>query len=302
MDILSIQNVVKRYQDNVAVNQVSFNVPKGIIFGLIGPNGAGKTSLIRIITTITQADEGVVYFEGTQINQETSEKIGYMPEERGLYKKMKVGKQLMYLAQLKGLEKADAQKKIDFWLHRFGIEDWAGKKIEELSKGMQQKIQFISTVMHEPPLLILDEPFSGLDPVNAQVIREEIYRLKEKGVSIIFSTHRMESVEEICDEIVLINKGEIKLQGSVYDIQQQFKENRYFIKLSKGASPIEMPGIEIVSHDRNKLSIVAKSYPLANHYIQQMIAKGQFIMRFEEQLPTIQEIFIKTVGKAEINE
>ena len=205
--ILSIQNVVKRYDKHLAVNNVSLDVPKGSVFGMLGPNGAGKTSLIRMITTITAPDEGAIFLDGERINANTPDHIGYMPEERGLYKKMKVGEHLLYLAQLKGLSGPQAQKEIDHWLEKFDIRDWWSKKIEDLSKGMQQKIQFIATVVHRPKLLILDEPFTGLDPINTNLIKEEIAALNQSGISIIFSTHRMEQVEEMCDHIVLINKG-----------------------------------------------------------------------------------------------
>ena len=205
--ILSVQNVVKTYGDYQAVNHVSLDVQKGSVFGMLGPNGAGKTSLIRMITTITAPDSGVIYLDGEKLHARSPEQIGYMPEERGLYKKMKVGEQLLYLAQLKGLTKAQAQQEIDRWFTKFDIKDWWDKKVEDLSKGMQQKIQFIATVLHKPKLLILDEPFTGLDPINTNLIKEEIAGLNEAGTSIIFSTHRMEQVEEICEYMVLINQG-----------------------------------------------------------------------------------------------
>ena len=229
MSILKLENVVKKYDKHTAVNNVSFEVPKGSIFGLLGPNGAGKTSLIRIITTITGADEGTVFLDGEKLNNETPNYIGYLPEERGLYKKMEVGEQLLYLAQLKGLSKKEAKAQINKWFARLGMDDWWKKKVEELSKGMQQKVQFVATVVHEPKLLILDEPFTGLDPINTNLIKDEIRRLNEDGVSIIFSTHRMEQVEEICEHIVLINQGEKILEGRVEDVKQQFKENVYKI-------------------------------------------------------------------------
>ena len=213
--ILSLKNIVKRYHKNTAVDDVSFDVKKGSIFGLLGPNGAGKTSIIRIITTITGADEGEVLLDGVKLNNNHPAEIGYMPEERGLYKKMKVGEQLLYLAQLKGLPYDEAKKSILHWMDKFEIRDWWNKKVEELSKGMQQKIQFIATVMHGPKLLILDEPFSGLDPVNTNLIKKEISELRDKGISIIFSTHRMEQVEEICEDIVLINHGKKILEGKL---------------------------------------------------------------------------------------
>ena len=228
--ILSIQNVVKQYGKHTAVNHVSFDVPKGCVFGLLGPNGAGKTSLIRMITTITGPDEGAIYLDGELLNERTPEQIGYMPEERGLYKKMKVGEHLLYLAQLKGLSEKAANQEIKYWFDKFEINDWWNKKVEELSKGMQQKIQFITTVVHKPKLLILDEPFSGLDPINTTLIKDEIRQLNEAGTSIIFSTHRMEQVEEMCDHIVLINQGKNVLYGEVKAIKNEFKENLFRIE------------------------------------------------------------------------
>jgi len=216
------------------VDGVSFVVPKGCIFGLLGPNGAGKTSLIRIVTTITKADSGSVFLNGEELNSTHPSKIGYMPEERGLYKKMKVGDHLIYLARLKGMSPSDATDSIKGWMAKFEIEDWWDKKIEELSKGMQQKIQFIATVCHNPPLLILDEPFSGLDPINTNLIKEEIQNLKNSGTSIIFSTHRMEQVEEVCERIVLINAGKKILEGPVEDVKNQFKEHKYQIEFDGG--------------------------------------------------------------------
>jgi ABC-2 type transport system ATP-binding protein len=230
MNILSLDNVVKQYHNHTAVDQVSFDIPKGIVFGLLGPNGAGKSSLIRIITSITAADEGVILLDGEPINEMTSSHMGYMPEERGLYKKMKVGEQLLYLAQLKGMDKKEAKESIKNWFIKFGIEDWWGKKVEELSKGMQQKIQFIATVVHNPKLLILDEPFSGLDPINTNLIKDEIAELNRQGTSIIFSTHRMEQVEKVCDRIVLINQGKVILEGDVDQVQQEYKDNIFRIE------------------------------------------------------------------------
>jgi ABC-2 type transport system ATP-binding protein len=217
MNILSLREVTKSYTNHLAVDNVSFDMPKGGIFGLLGPNGAGKTSLIRIITCITRADTGTILFDGEPLNNNHPSEIGYMPEERGLYKKMKVGEQLTYLALLKGMGKAHAKKEISTWMEKFEIQDWYNRKIEELSKGMQQKIQFIATIIHRPKLLILDEPFSGLDPINSNLIKDEIIKLNQSGISIIFSTHRMEQVEEICQDIVLINKG--KPQGKYFQDQ-----------------------------------------------------------------------------------
>ena len=303
MHILSIQDVVKQYKNHRAVDGVSFDMKKGTIFGMLGPNGAGKTSLIRIITSITGADEGQVLLDGVQVNQKTTERIGYMPEERGLYKKMKVGEHLIYLALLKGLSKQEAKKKIAYWLERFEIESWKDKKVQELSKGMQQKVQFIATVLHEPPLIILDEPFSGLDPVNTNIIKEEIRRLNDKGASIIFSTHRMESVEEICEDIVMINQGKIAITGNVQTIKDQFKENKYAFTL--GESPTQLPaieGIELISNSGNDIVIQSTNTEQVNTFLKAVIDQGMTIKSFHEILPSINEIFIKLVGKSSINE
>jgi ABC-2 type transport system ATP-binding protein len=223
--LLDVQHISKSFQQNLALNDVSLSLEKNKIYGLLGPNGAGKTTLIRNITQIFFPDAGQIFFNGEKLSQEHQNQIGYMPEERGLYKKMKVGEQLMYFAQLRGFSKQQATNKINFWLQKLDIENWRNKTIEELSKGMQQKIQFVATVLHEPTLLILDEPFSGLDPINAELIKNEIFELHKKGTTIIFSTHRMENVEEICEDIFLINNGKIILAGNVQSIKQQFKQH-----------------------------------------------------------------------------
>jgi ABC-2 type transport system ATP-binding protein len=228
-DLLQLTQINKEYSSVKAVDNVSFSVAGGSIFGLLGPNGAGKTSLIRIITGITHADSGQVLLNGLDTSVLKNPSIGYMPEERGLYKKMKVGEQLVYLCRLKGFTKKDAEAAVVYWMRKFEIESWWNKKIEELSKGMSQKIQFIATVVHKPSLIILDEPFSGLDPINSNLIKDEIIRLKNEGSSILFSTHRMEQVEEMCEEIVLMNKGKVVLNGHVNDIRNRFKENIYEI-------------------------------------------------------------------------
>lgn len=231
-DLLRLENVVKEYGALKAVDHVSFKVPESSIVGLLGPNGAGKTSLIRIITGITQADSGNVLLHEKDIYKIKDPSVGYMPEERGLYKKMKVGEQLIFLTRLRGLSKADAEKNVVFWMKKFQIESWWNKKVNELSKGMSQKIQFIATVSHNPKLIILDEPFSGLDPINTNLIKDEIIRLKEEGASILFSTHRMEQVEEMCEHIVLINKGRIVLNGEVNDVRNSYKENIFELTTS----------------------------------------------------------------------
>lgn len=296
MNVLELKNVKKTYQQYKAVDDVSFAIPEGKIFGLLGPNGAGKTSLIRIITSITKADEGTVFFNGEPLNSSHPSQIGYMPEERGLYKKMKVGEEIMYLARLKGFSKKEARNQLEYWLERFDIQDWRNKKVEELSKGMQQKIQFITTVLHKPKLLILDEPFSGLDPVNSNLIRDEIYELKKQGTTILFSTHRMEQVEQICENIVLINKGQNVMQGSVAEIKNQHKENVFQVKY-QGSLPTGMEEhVTIIREQPNEVTVKLRDVDHANNYLKYLLAYGTTITGFNEILPTLNEIFIKIVG------
>ncbi|HAY72059.1 MAG TPA: ABC transporter ATP-binding protein, partial [Saprospirales bacterium] len=266
------------------------------IFGLLGPNGAGKTTLIRIITSITGADEGTVYFNGEPLNKFHPTKIGYLPEERGLYKKMKIGEHLLYLAQLKGMDYKSARKVVLEWLDKFEIRNWWNKKVEELSKGMQQKVQFIATVMHDPELIILDEPFSGLDPINTNLIKSEIYKLKEKGTTIIFSTHRMEQVEEICEEIALIDKGKVILRGRVDDIKQQFKEHKFEVSFN-GQFNEEMIRGKADILDRNQDSLIFKlqGETGSNQLLMNLIQQGLEIKSFSEILPGLNEIFIREV-------
>lgn len=303
-NILELRNVVKKYHNYTAVNNVSFDVPQGSIFGFLGPNGAGKTSTIRIITTITKADSGQVLFEGEPLNSTHPSQIGYMPEERGLYKKMKVGEVVLYLAQLKGMSKKDAKAALDYWLEKFEIQDWLNKPVEELSKGMQQKVQFITTVLHRPKLLILDEPFSGLDPVNSNLIQDEIDELHRNGTTILFSTHRMEQIEQICDYIVLINKGQNVLTGGVKDIKNQFKKHLFRVEY-QGELPNldENPYFRIVEHTpqaiKQKLpNAVLQLVPNvdSNDVLRYLLSKDGFtIAGFQEILPTFNEIFIQTV-------
>lgn len=293
--ILSLDNIVKTYDKNVAVDGVSFEVPRGSIFGLLGPNGAGKTSLIRIITTITRADTGTVYLDGDKLNSRHPEQIGYMPEERGLYRKMKVGEHLLYLARLKGLDKEDAKAQIRHWFEKFEIEDWWDKKVEELSKGMQQKIQFIATIVHRPKLLILDEPFSGLDPVNTNLLKDEIHQLHNEGVSIIFSTHRMEQVEEVCEHIVLINKGKNVLEGKVKDIKNQFKRNLFRIEYEGHLPPGLDERADIVEQSDHTITIQVEEEGRSNELLQYLLQNGVFVHAFNEILPTLNEIFIRQV-------
>lgn len=297
--ILSIQDVVKRYGDYAAVDHVSFEVPKGSVFGLLGPNGAGKTSLIRMITTITGPDEGTIRLDGEKLNDRSPEQIGYMPEERGLYKKMKVGEHLLYLAQLKGLSDAAAKREIGRWFEKFNITDWWNKKVDELSKGMQQKIQFIATVVHNPKLLILDEPFTGLDPINTTLIKDEIRQLNEAGTSIIFSTHRMEQVEEMCDHIVLINRGKNVLYGEVQAIKNEFKQNLFRIE-SPGHLPDEFDQkFKVVSRPDGAVTVQLEDDSKSNDLLEYLLQKQVRITRFEEILPTFNEIFIRRVGETD---
>lgn len=296
--LLSLQHVVKKYHNHIAVNDVSFDVEQGTIFGLLGPNGAGKTSIIRIITRITAADSGEIFLNGEKLQDHHPSQIGYMPEERGLYKKMKVGEQLIYLAQLKGLSYRDARQKLLTWMKKFDITSWWDKKISDLSKGMQQKVQFIATVVHEPSLIILDEPFSGLDPINANLIKDEIYNLRKNGVSIIFSTHRMEQVEEICEKIVLINKGKKILDGAVNDIQQSFKENVFSVKYN---GTIDLPALDRMGFgikEANNGSLLLKlgNDHSPNELLKILISQGTEIHHFNELLPGLNEIFIKQVA------
>lgn len=293
--VLSLRGVVKSYDKKLAVDNVSFEVPKGSIFGLLGPNGAGKTSIIRIITGITRADTGEIFMDGVPLNSRHPELIGYMPEERGLYKKMKVGEHLLYLARLKGLSAKQAKERILHWMEKFEISDWWNKKVEELSKGMQQKIQFIATIIHAPPLLILDEPFSGLDPVNTNLIKDEIYQLKEQGTSIIFSTHRMEQVEEICEHIVLINGGQNVLEGKVADIKEQFKE--HYFKIDYTGTLVEGIGdhFNIIQSEDKSIMLKAIEGQSSSELLRSLLNYGLEINAFHEVLPTLNQIFIRQV-------
>jgi ABC-2 type transport system ATP-binding protein len=251
--ILRLSHLKKYYSDQKAVDDISFDIQEGSIFGLLGPNGAGKTTLLRMITGIFYPDSGSITLDGKSFDPINDiQKIGYMPEERGLYKKMKIGEQALYLAQLKGLSKSEATEKIKFWFKKFEMESWWNKKVEDLSKGMSQKLQFVTTILHEPKLIILDEPFSGLDPVNANLIKDEIFNLSKKGATIIFSTHRMEQVEEICDQIVLVNLGKKILDGTVSDIKQQFKENIFSIQTAEAISIADNEIFSVVSSAQQK--------------------------------------------------
>lgn len=294
--ILSIQNVVKRYADHTALAGVSLEIPKGQIYGLLGPNGAGKTSLIRIINQITAPDEGQVLFDGELLQPKHVEQIGYLPEERGLYKKMKVGDQLMYLAQLKGLSKAKAQSRLKDWFIRLDIKDWWYKPVDDLSKGMQQKTQFIATVVHEPKLLILDEPFSGFDPINANMLKDEILALKERGTTILFSTHRMESVEELCDSIALINHSQVVLTGQKDEVRNRFKKHAYEVRYSGDLA--ESKAYEIISKaPENNSAIIKLTQPNQTNSAIAALIKQVDLFEFKEVIPSFNDIFIQVVGE-----
>ena len=280
MSIIEIKNVCKSFGEKVALDNVSLEIPEGKIFGLLGPNGAGKTTLIRIINRITIPTSGEVLFQGKRITQRDVEKIGYRPEERGLYRKMKVGEQAMYLAQLKGMSSSQAQQALKEWFVRFGIEGWWDKKVEELSKGMAQKLQFITTVVHKPKLMILDEPFSGFDPVNAEIIRNEILRLKDEGATIILSTHNMESVEELCDNIALINQSKLVITGGVSDIRREYGNNN-----------VEL----IYTDDQGRHELVLPKETDGTSTLESYIAKGVTINSYKELMPRMNDIFIKLV-------
>jgi ABC-2 type transport system ATP-binding protein len=294
--ILEVQNLKKYFASQKAVDDISFSVEQGSIFGLLGPNGAGKTTLIRMITGIFYPDAGNILLNGKKFDPVKDViEIGYMPEERGLYKKMKVGEQAMYLAQLKGLSKQDAFTKVKEWFEKFEMGSWWNKKVEDLSKGMGQKLQFVTTVLHEPKLVILDEPFSGLDPVNSNLIKDEIYALAQKGTSIIFSTHRMEQVEEICDHIILVNKGNKILDGTVKEIKQQFKENIFNLELNKDDAHYDHPSFKIVHADGNEMVVKIQEGYTSNDVLKHFMNQDKQIVAFHEILPSLNEIFIHLV-------
>lgn len=294
--ILEIQHLQKYFASQKAVDDVSFTLKRGSIFGLLGPNGAGKTTLIRMITGIFYPDAGNILLNGKTFNPvQDVINIGYMPEERGLYKKMKVGEQAMYLAQLKGLSKQDAFQKVKYWFEKFEMQSWWNKKVEDLSKGMSQKLQFVTTVLHEPDLIILDEPFSGLDPVNANLIKDEIHALAKKGTSIIFSTHRMEQVEEICDHIVLINKGQKILDGGVAEVKQQFKEHIFRLELNPMPVLREHVSFETVRCEGKELIVKIQAGYTGNDVLKYFLQQQTEILAFHEVLPSLNQIFIHLV-------
>ncbi|MEO8233802.1 MAG: ABC transporter ATP-binding protein [Flavobacterium sp.] len=304
-NILEVKNVVKQYGDYTALNSVSLQVPKGSIYGLLGPNGAGKTSLIRIINQITMPDSGEIILDGEKLAPYHVQHIGYMPEERGLYKTMKVGEQCLYLAQLKGLSKSEAQKQLKYWFEKFEIEGWWNKKIQELSKGMAQKVQFVVTVLHQPKLLIFDEPFSGFDPVNANLIKDEILELKKKGSTIIFSTHRMESVEELCDDIALIHKSNKLIEGKLEDVKRQYRKNTFQVGIMTN-------NVEGLMYDLTQKFTVGQTdfkslnddlkleidlgTSTSNELLSILTSRGQ-VTHFAENIPSVNDIFIQTVSQ-----
>ena len=299
--MISIRNIVKQYAAHRALDDVSMEIETGKVFGLLGPNGAGKTSLIRIINQITAPDSGEVLFNGEKLSQVHVERIGYLPEERGLYKKMEIGEQILYLARLKGLDRPEAMRRAKYWFQKMGIESWWNKKIEELSKGMQQKAQFIATVLHEPELLILDEPFTGFDPVNAELIKNEILELNKKGATIIFSTHRMDSVEELCDAIALLNLSHKILDGKVKNIRNSYRNNTYILEY-EGARQVltgDVPFSILTEADTDEgqqIKLQINTGSTVNDVLRYMLPIAG-ISRLEEVIPTMNEIFIQTVSK-----
>ncbi len=301
MHIFRAENIVKKYATHTALNDVTIEIPRGSVFGLLGPNGAGKTTMIRIINQIIGPDQGKLFFNNEVLAPKHIAQIGYLPEERGLYKKMKVGEQAIYLAQLKGLSKADAKQKLQFWFDKFQLDAWWDKKVEELSKGMQQKVQFIVTVMHEPELLILDEPFSGFDPINANLIKDEILQLSEKGTTIVLSTHRMESVEEMCSHIALINKSKKILGGSIKEIRNAYKTHQYKVQMQADLELVKstMQGAaELINIEKEEsdLSITfqLQEHETSRHLLQKLLPLGE-IQHFNEVIPSMNDIFIKNV-------
>jgi len=298
MPLFEAQNVTKRFATTTALDEVSISVPEQSIYGLLGPNGAGKTTLIRIINQITAPDSGTVWLNGRPIKPEDVHKIGYLPEERGLYKKMKVGEQALYLAQLKGLTRTEAMRRLKYWFRKLEITDWWGKKVEELSKGMQQKVQFATTVLHEPQLLIFDEPFTGFDPINVKQIKEEILFLRERGATIIFSTHNMGSVEELCDNITLINKAKTILEGSVDKIRNDWSANEYDIVFDGEMVPSDNEHFSVLNSSfakgRTAVRIKAEGTDSTNEIIRSMTASGN-VISFNPVLPSMNDIFIRVV-------
>ncbi|MFN5334492.1 MAG: ABC transporter ATP-binding protein [Bacteroidota bacterium] len=299
---LEVRHLKKYFSSQKAVDDISFSLAPGSVFGLLGPNGAGKTTLIRMITGIFYPDEGEIILNGKKFNpNEDTTHIGYMPEERGLYKKMKIGEHALYLAQLKGLSKKDAFEKVKYWFEKFEMQSWWHKKVEDLSKGMSQKLQFVTTVLHEPSLIILDEPFSGLDPVNANLIKDEIYQLAKKGASIIFSTHRMEQVEEICDHIILVNEGKKILDGTVNHVKQEYKEHIFSIQIDPVTTSLESTAFELIKENHHTLTLRIKEGFSNNDVLKHFIQNNCQVLAFHEILPSLNEIFIRLVEQGKLS-
>jgi len=300
VNVIALKNVSKQYANHKALDDISITVPKGCIYGLLGPNGAGKTSMIRIMTQITAPDSGQVLFNDVPMVNDDIFKIGYLPEERGLYKKMKVSEQLMYFAQLKGLSKSDATNAINHWMETFDLKDWADKKTDELSKGMQQKVQFIAAIIHKPELIILDEPFSGFDPVNAEIIKDEILKLNQAGKTIILSTHRMENVEELCSKICLINKSKKLIEGSVKEVKSQYSDSSYLLNLASNnleGIKSDVQGISLIEQKEDYLKIIFK--PMNGQSMNESISnfmKYGNILKLEENIPSVKDVFVNLVN------
>jgi ABC-2 type transport system ATP-binding protein len=302
MNALEVEGISKRFGDSYAVKKLSFMIPPGTIYGLLGPNGAGKTTTIRMVMNIIIPDEGSIKVLGRRMNEEIKERIGYLPEDRGLYPKMKIGELLLFLAEIKGLKVVEARKEIDGWLERFDLSDWKGKKVEELSRGMQQKLQFIATVIHQPELIILDEPFSGLDPVNTKLLKDIMLEMRDKGRTIVFSTHRMEQVEMICDNICLINKAERVLEGNLSQIKKQYAKNTVVLDYEGEASFIKnLPEVEKIDDYGKLMEIKVKEKSSPQDLLPKLVGKIT-INKYEVKEPTLNAIFIEKVGGKEVRD
>jgi ABC-2 type transport system ATP-binding protein len=309
MEIFRTENIVKRFSNHLALDRVSISVPKGSIYGLLGPNGAGKTTLLRIINQITAPDEGHLFFNGHKFVSEDIFNIGYLPEERGLYKKMKVGEQALYLVQLKGLPKKEAITRLKFWFKKFEILTWWNRKVEELSKGMQQKVQFVITILHKPELLIFDEPFSGFDPINADMLKNEVLNLKKEGATIIFSTHDMESVEQLCDYITLVDNGVKLIEGNINDIRKQYRTNIYRVRFSGNIEKVQQAMnnqfelLEHLSEDGHEMARIKVKYITSENELLAALIQVVNILSFNEELPGMHDIFVNVVteGKKNLN-
>lgn len=302
--LLQAEGLTRKYKDKVALNDFSINIPQGSIYGLLGPNGAGKTTFIRIVNQITAPDSGTILLNGEPLTKQSIGQVGYMPEERGLYKNMKVGEQALYFAKLKGLSKAEAKRRTEYWFEKLGMMSWWNKKLSELSKGMGQKVQFVITVIHEPSLLIFDEPFSGFDPVNAQIIANEILELRDKGTTIIFSTHRMESVEEMCDHVALINQSNKVLDGTIDEVRNQFKTGKFQVELENvSADDLQNLSNEFdlsdikVKHQRMEFNLLYNKSIETNKILEKLIEIGQ-VYQFKEIIPSMNDVFLEAVKRS----